>query len=268
MRQKGQIPIIVLLIIVVGIVFFKGSSFGLNLLGSPKTQKPPAKLQPVLSKPSAIIAPPSTVKPAEEKIILPPDNTPPKRSDAKPSGVLPADTRRIGMSLKTDEKSICKYSDVAGLVFDSMRSFTSANATSHSVMITTLSEGQEYKYYIKCADEKNNQNSDDLIISFKVKMPDDTAPPERFYLDPSGVLPYTTRQTTIGVTTNEPASCRYASGPDKSYSSMSSDQTKHRHTANVSGLKSGQTYDYFVRCRDLAGNENTGDAMIRFSIGI
>lgn len=267
MQQKGQIPIIILVIVVIAFIFLKGG-FGLDFFkdwfGSFKinSSSPQQNKQPILPKLKAV------TPPSAEKSETLPDTTPAKRSNPQPTGELPADTRQIAISLATDQKAVCKYGDTSGLAYNSMQyTFSNTNATSHLTTITTLSEGQEYKYYIKCADESGNQNIDDFIISFKIKAPDDTAPPQRFYLDPSGVLPYWTKETTIGVSTNEPASCRYSLVPGESYYSMSSDQYKKRHTANVSGLKSGKTYDYFVRCRDLAGNENTGDAMISFSIG-
>ena len=39
------------------------------------------------------------------------------------------------------------------------------------------------------------------------------------------------------------------------------------HSATVSGLTNGNTYNYYVRCRDTVGNVNTDDYRISFSIG-
>ena len=38
------------------------------------------------------------------------------------------------------------------------------------------------------------------------------------------------------------------------------------HSTPVTGLMNGQTYNYYVRCQDTAGNANTNDFVINFSI--
>ena len=49
--------------------------------------------------------------------------------------------------------------------------------------------------------------------------------------------------------------------------SLKGDSAKQYHTATVTGLENGNSYSYFVRCKDLEGNANTGDVMIYFSVG-
>ena len=213
--------------------------------------------------------PGSPVKPGQDII-------PPYRFDASPEKdeELPASTRETTIGLKTDEKAFCRYSTVSGMSYDSMnRLFSNTSALSHSTLVTGLSEGKEYKYYIKCADAERNKNTDDFVISFEVKKPEDLTPPVRRNPYPSGdTLSAGTTETTISICTNEPAYCRYSDEQGVSYNSMrhsfSRNETKTYHTTTVKNLEDGQTYEYFVRCKDLEKNENTGDIMIRFNIGI
>lgn len=202
------------------------------------------------------------------------DNTPPYCFDASPAkdAELSFSTKQTTISLKTDEKASCRYSTVSGMSYDSMnRVFSNTNAFSHSTLVTGLSEGQEYKYYIKCADEHGNKNTNDFVISFEVEEPEDVIPPERRGPFPAGdVLSAGTKEITISIWTDEPATCRYSTEQGTSYSSMrktfSRDEAKTHHTAVIKGLEDGQAYGYFVRCKDLEGNVNTGDVMIHFSV--
>lgn len=97
----------------------------------------------------------------------------------------------------------------------------------------------------------------------------DTAPPARSNGAPTGLLPATTFQTTVSLSTNENASCRYATSPGIAFASMPNLFTTAGGTAHatlMSGLASGGQYSYFVRCEDLAGNANADDVLIAFSI--
>jgi lipoate-protein ligase A len=113
---------------------------------------------------------------------------------------------------------------------------------------------------------------DDFEISFKVKAPEDVTPPVRRGLNPTGVLAAGTTTTTISVWTNEPAYCRYSTEPETLYKSMRKrfyqNEKKTYHYLKIKDLEDGKTYDLFVRCKDLEGNANTGDVMIRFSVGL
>ena len=209
---------------------------------------------------------PSSVEPGQ-------DTTSPERFNPSPEGDLPAQTRKITLSLETDEIATCKYATVSGIYYEYIQhTFSNTNATSHSTLITTLSEGQDYKYYVRCIDEQGNKNMDDFEISFRVKAPEDLTPPVRRGLNPTGVLAAGTTTTTISVWTDEPAYCRYSTEQETLYKSMrkyfSRNKKKTYHYAKIKGLEDGKTYDFFVRCKDLEGNTNAGDVMIRFSVGL
>ena len=274
-NQKGQIHIIILVLAVVGFILyanFSGGGFLKKLFPSLSSSA-----KQTSSKGSKISAPPRAEKklvpspaPTTQAVPAPelPDTVPPKRSKAQPIGSLPAETRKITIGLETDEKATCRYSDeTSGIHYDSMQGeFDQTDSTLHSVLITTLSEGGKYKYYVKCSDEKWNKNTDDFIISFEVKLPVDKTPP--VLTNPShqgSILPTGTKDVVISISTDEPASCRYTGSMSGSFSYY--DQTKKFHVKTITKLEDGKAYDLFVRCKDSAGNANTGDVLISFRVG-
>lgn len=97
----------------------------------------------------------------------------------------------------------------------------------------------------------------------------DTTPPVRSNGSPSGTLPAGTTQTNLGLTTNESATCRYSTASG-SYDSMTPFDTSGgtSHSTPISGLVNGNTYTFFVRCRDGTGNVNLDDFTISFTIAM
>ena len=265
--QKGQVEIVVFLLVIIGavVLFFIFSKPG-------NKETPKSNTSPTISSPAS---PASSEQEEPTNNSASPsqaaDYNPTYRSNGQPSGGLSASTRIVAVSLDTDEKAVCRYSDVSNLGYGAMKVFAHTDSTFHYTDIAGLSEGRGYIYYVKCADAYGNTNTDDLMIYFYVKAPDDLISPVLSNQYPTGtVLPRGTTQTMIGISTNELASCRYDSRQGTSYDSMSKsladDGTKKYHTAQVTGLIAGSNYNYFVRCKDTAGNVNTGDVMISFSV--
>ena len=88
---------------------------------------------------------------------------------------------------------------------------------------------------------------------------------------PTGTLPSGTTSTTLSLTTNENATCRYSTTPGVSYSSMTdtfSTTGGTSHSTTISGLSDGDSYSYCVRCQDDSGNVNTSDYGISFSVAV
>jgi hypothetical protein len=90
---------------------------------------------------------------------------------------------------------------------------------------------------------------------------------------PSGTLPAGTTSTTLSVSTNENAICKYGTIPNAAFSSIANTFTTTgtttsttSHSTTVSGLGNGQTYTYYVRCADAFGNATTTDLAISFLI--
>jgi len=98
----------------------------------------------------------------------------------------------------------------------------------------------------------------------------DTDPPVRTDGSPSGMLPAGTTQATLALHTDENATCRYTTTENTAYDAMTatfSGTGTTAHSAAISGLKDGDNYNYFVRCRDGAGNINSDDFTISFRLG-
>jgi hypothetical protein len=102
-------------------------------------------------------------------------NTPPVRSGGSPSGTLALNTTSTTLSLTTDEAATCKYSTASGTAYGSMTAFGTTGGTSHSTVVSGLTNGGSYVYYVKCQDSYGNTNPTDYTISFTVAA-DTTAP--------------------------------------------------------------------------------------------
>ncbi|MEW8511288.1 MAG: PKD domain-containing protein [Candidatus Thiodiazotropha sp.] len=99
----------------------------------------------------------------------------------------------------------------------------------------------------------------------------DTSPPSLSNPTPplSTVLPTGTASTSLGVTTDEASVCRYADTAGTDYTTMTGTFTNTgstTHSTELTGLGDGNSYNYFVRCQDNAGNINTSDFPISFSV--
>jgi len=96
----------------------------------------------------------------------------------------------------------------------------------------------------------------------------DTTPPTLSSPIPTGELPNGTTSTTISTATNETSTCKYSTVANTTYASMTNTMTdtSGTHSATVSNLTNGSTYNYYVRCSDSSGNVNTTDYPITFSI--
>lgn len=91
-------------------------------------------------------------------------------------------------------------------------------------------------------------------------------PPYRSNGQPSGTI--STSSTTLSLSTDEAANCRYSTTAAVSYGSMASSTTTASgtsHSWSLSGLSDGAK-TYYVRCRDTAGNANLDDYPISFTV--
>lgn len=97
----------------------------------------------------------------------------------------------------------------------------------------------------------------------------DTTPPVRSNGQPTGTLPAGTTTTATSLSTNEGATCRYATTAGVIYGAMTSTFSTTggtSHSSTLTGLTNGTTYTYYVRCQDVAGNANADDFVITFSV--
>lgn len=97
----------------------------------------------------------------------------------------------------------------------------------------------------------------------------DTTPPSLSSGSPAGNLSAGTESVTLTLSTNENAQCKYDTSSGIPYASMGfvfSNTGGTSHSTIVSGLASGNSYVYRVRCRDASGNASTNDLSISFSV--
>ena len=99
--------------------------------------------------------------------------------------------------------------------------------------------------------------------------PPDTVAPVVSGALPTGTLAAGTTSATLQVTTNESATCRYATTAGTAYAQMATTfattgGTAHSHA--VTGLANGQSYTFYVRCQDPAGNATTADTVVSFAV--
>jgi len=105
------------------------------------------------------------------------DTTPPVRSSGLPSVNLSSGTTQTNISLSTDENATCKYDTTSSINYSSMTStFSTTGGTSHSQLITGLSDGNNFNYYVRCNDSSNNFNTNDFTISFGVDIENQSIP--------------------------------------------------------------------------------------------
>ena len=205
----------------------------------------------------------------------PVDTTAPEMSNGLPSGTQPSDTISLSLQVTTNEAASCHYSDVPGQLFVSMTPFSTTGATFHSSIISGLSDGSSYDYYVKCKDVSGNSNASDYSIAFDIASDggggDITAPVISHPL-PSGVQASGTSQVNLQVTTDEAAACQYSASPSQTYASMTAFSSTGglSHSLLLSPLVDGQSYSYFVKCEDSAGNSNSDleEVSIAFSIAL
>ena len=102
----------------------------------------------------------------------PPDSSPPVISNGLPTGTIFATTSAdVTLSVTTDEDATCKYSLFTGTQFSQMHSFSPTGGTEHSASVSDLPTNATYRYYVRCEDEAQNQNTSDYIIQFTIGSP-------------------------------------------------------------------------------------------------
>lgn len=99
---------------------------------------------------------------------IPSDINPPVITSDMMTGLLGWDTKYTTLAVRTDEDAMCKYAPQGGMIFGSMTTFSNTYFTNHSVLVSGLSEGMQYDYYVKCSDNSGNINPSDTPISLYV----------------------------------------------------------------------------------------------------
>src|SRR5438034_1216278 len=173
-------------------------------------------------------------------------------------GALPAGTTQTTLALTTNEAATCRYSSSAGVSYNAMTLiFATTGGTAHSTPVSGPVDGRAHAFYVRRLDPAANANPDDFAITFTADTTPAAATPP---LDDAvrhsmGALPAGTTQTTLALTTNEAAACRYSPSAGVSYDAMTQTFATTGGTAHstpVSGLADGGSYAFYVRCLDAA----------------
>jgi len=149
-------------------------------------------------------------------------------------------------------------------------SFTTSLGTLSSQSCTTASDGK-CSITIKSSTtgsatinaSSSRYTSSSTTVAFTAA---DTAAPILSNPSPTGNLPSTT-QTTISLTTDESATCKYDTIANTDYNSMSNTFTDTGATSHFSSVAvSDGSFTYYIKCKDSAGNINTDDFLINFNV--
>ncbi len=210
-------------------------------------------------------------------------NTPPVISSSNVIQ-LPAGTTEITLNVSTNEIATCRYDTAAGTAFRSMpNNFSSTRSTTHLQLITGLSDGNSYQFYVRCIDTAGNFNTSDFLITFFIEIQstipppplnqamikDDIHPPVISNISPDTPILANTSLRYLSFDTDENALCRYASLAGHDYTSMTKVAEKtgpKTHKITLGTLNKAGHYSYFIRCADQLSNTNPFDTEITIQV--
>lgn len=141
-------------------------------------------------------------------------------------------------------------------------------ANSSMLRITNVSAANAGSYRCFVSNTAGSLNSASATLTVGAA-PGDTTPPVRSGAQPTGTLPAGTTQTTLQLTTDETATCKYGTTSNQTYASMPNTFTNTNsttHSTTLTGLTNGTAYTRYVRCQDAANNANTTNWSISFSV--
>ncbi|MEK7493628.1 MAG: PKD domain-containing protein [Patescibacteria group bacterium] len=208
--------------------------------------------------------------------------TVPACAGAFPTGNLPFGTTSTTMGLTTAQPAACSYSLVAIDPYASMTPFGTTGTTSHSTTATGLFTGPN-TYYAKCQDASSGTITNACAISFNVGTTCTSSamcpsgfmciagtcqPPVCENASPTGALAPGISSTTISLTTDTDANCRYSTNGGDAYDTMMpfASTGLMSHTSLVMGLVTGGNTHY-VRCQDAVTSAEKF-CQIPFSVGV
>lgn len=108
------------------------------------------------------------------------DSVAPLRTNGLPSGLLPASTANVMISLNTDKLAVCRYATTTGVAYSSMlvsTTFTSANLGLLHYQNIVVAQNTSYNFYVRCINNSNFANPNDYPIQFEVGVPPGSVTP-------------------------------------------------------------------------------------------
>lgn len=205
---------------------------------------------------------------------------PPAVTNPLPSGIVPF-ASSMKLQVTTNETATCRYAASAGTPYEQMtRTFSSSMAgTEHTATLFsgTFQQGSN-SFFVRCRDRAGNVNAADTAISFTVVT--DTTPPVINRPLPDGAF-FMPKNIHISVLPSDEVgvlACKFSRTPGVSYDAMTRFLFPHRLAAFffeedevfsllILGreLTVGQN-NFYIRCKDRAGNVNTSDAIVSFTL--
>ena len=189
----------------------------------------------------------------------------------RPLDTLAAGTTQTTLSLTTNEAATCRYSTTAGVAYASMTTdlHRTTGGTAQATHRHRPDQWNQRTTITSAARTPRVTRTPDDYLDHLLGRCGRHHAPVRSAGSPTGTLAAGTTQTTLSLTTNEAATCRYSTTAGVAYASMTKTFTGAGGTAQsttVTGLANGTTYNYYVRCQDTAGNANPDDYLITFSV--
>jgi hypothetical protein len=94
----------------------------------------------------------------------------PVRSNGLPAGEIAAGNATIEISLNTDDYATCRYATTTGVAYSMMAGrFSPSLGTTHYATVYGHVNDVTYSYYVRCTSIYDTPNTDDYVISFKLK---------------------------------------------------------------------------------------------------
>ncbi|MBI5913295.1 hypothetical protein HY839_02540 [Candidatus Azambacteria bacterium] len=194
---------------------------------------------------------------------------PPVIAGSEPSGTIMLPSN-LTLTVTTNEAATCRYSTVPNTIYSGMNKyFSSSDGIVHGTSLyfgSGFQAGQN-NFYVRCSDRAGTAMTSDAIVSFIVVT--DTAPPTVSQASPSGIF-FLPKNVSISVTPTDQSgvtSCRFSLIPNIDYNLKSrllyASGTVFSSSISGSDLRIGQN-NFYVRCKDKAGNANASDAVISF----
>ncbi|MES2214033.1 MAG: Ig-like domain-containing protein [Patescibacteria group bacterium] len=144
-----------------------------------------------------------------------------------------------------------------------------ASTTVLSYSDTTLSQGITYGYSVTATDLQSNESSKSSVV-YVTTPSSDTLPPVLSNGAPIGTVTVNPLNTTLSVTTDENATCKYSTSSGVAYASIANTFNTTggtSHSQSLTGLSVGSN-TYYVRCSDSSGNANASDYTITFTMAL
>lgn len=96
-------------------------------------------------------------------------------SNGLPNGLVVASSQNTTLSVETNEKAKCLFSNTPGQAYNPLAGgvmdMANAAGTKHEGYLRQVLPDRSYTYYVRCKDESGNMNTEDYKISFSVSAP-------------------------------------------------------------------------------------------------